>query len=116
VKKLTLTLAVILGGCAPPAQLSTAGTQGTTFPSNEQFFAAMTAPIDPHSTETWLNCGEFWKVQCNAAGEGLAKCSFQVSREDWAHAILARDSGGSWYWLRGDRLCPWTGPKLNAKR
>ena len=108
---LALAYVPLACGCAPIPEAQGDKPDGAV-PSQDQFFDAMTAPLkrsDDKNLTIFLNCSEFWKVQCKLRQQSKADCAYQVSRVSWDHAQLARDPAGTWRWISGDRLCPWTG-------
>src|SRR5438445_183368 len=85
-------LPLLSSGCAPISGAAQPAKIDRAVPTDEQFFDAMTAPLKRSDVTTFLNCSEFWKVQCRPRQQAHADCGYQVSRVSWDHAIFARDS------------------------
>ena len=112
-KVLTAAIGATLACDCTPTSRSTAAID-VAIPSDDQFYDAMTAPIKRSGDKrmvAWFNCSELWEVKCKPRQHAQAECKYKVGRVSWDRAIFVRDAAGTWRWIGGDRLCPWTGNK-----
>ena len=107
-----LVVALFCAGCAPEILSNSSAPNDARIPNNDQFVSAMTAPVEVATDDQLLihlNCREYWRLQCKPLGNMRADCAYAVSRTTWNHAVVGRSPDGTWRWLSGDRVCPWTG-------